>query len=674
MNAIKNLLNKKVFNLPMSICLLLVLNTFNTMYDHSGILYFPNVILYPIYTIEIVLYLVLIIPNLIDKKEDIKNKVLFILLLALSIICGINSRYYLFSYTIATCYAVYKQETKDIIKVLLISVFIGLSVQIVLYYYETIFNNAEFNLVIRDGIIRYSFEVGHPNLLALYIFSIQLMVLYICHDKQNFLVYVVLVLVSIGSYYINYSRTTLIISLFALLLFYLSNISFVKKAIDCFSKYSFAVCLIAFILIMFGLSKNIAIANYFDKLIVGRGELSNIALKECGLSSFGQYIKYKDLYFIDEDFFIDSIYPYLAIEYGYVWLIILSVLFIFGLKNASTKDNILLIIFSIYGLTEHYGLEITCLCSIVLLKNIYCKNGIQEKVIIEKISDEDCSIDPNFIYNRFDMFSNYYSVYKCTYLEKEYFVETEIKDDIARLGLWMSEIPSIVISELAKHIFTNYEVERIEFSNYKNKVDDFVCTKSNHFTINLPNNVDELMSSISKSARYTITRKQKDFIKEFGDYKIEEYSSIPDSIINKYFELKKVTHHIDYNMSPKEYLDTYHITNGYVMYLKDEIIAMLFSCEQCPIANFENFTYDTKYSKYSIGKIIYDEYICKLVNHDIKTVFLGGGDYDYKRRYNSIEDVVYDGVMYRNSIKNNINILINSLLGLGSKIKHKLVK
>ena len=112
--------------------------------------------------------------------------------------------------------------------------------------------------------------------------------------------------------------------------------------------------------------------------------------------------------------------------------------------------------------------------------------------------------------------------------------------------------------------------------------------------------------------------------------------------------IKEKSHNIGKIENYNAYLQKYHISNIYVLYFGEDIAAILFSCEQCSNAYLENLSYDIQYSKYSPGQQIYEYAMIRLIEKKIRCIFLGGGDYDYKRKYGSIEETLYDGVIFRN--------------------------
>ena len=81
----------------------------------------------------------------------------------------------------------------------------------------------------------------------------------------------------------------------------------------------------------------------------------------------------------------------------------------------------------------------------------------------------------------------------------------------------------------------------------------------------------------------------------------------------------------------------------------DKVKRILYLPRGINIAYLENFSFDIQYSRYSPGQQIYEYVMTRLIEKNFKKVFLAGGDYDYKRKYGSIEENLYDGVICRNA-------------------------
>jgi len=267
-----------------------------------------------------------------------------------------------------------------------------------------------------------------------------------------------------------------------------------------------------------------------------------------------------------------------------------------------------------------------------------------------KVSKTDCrldfeSIEPSFIYNRFDMFLNtgeFEAVcIRCG--KKKKVVEYRIYENQAELGLWLVPITTEELEALISYIVSNHpHVSRI---TYKNGVLPYGKSKQhNHFKVLFPENVDEFKKRISPKVRQEMRRRNRRAEEAYGQMQILEYerSEIPFDIVESYFNFKSLIRNRNYGMTPEEYLDKYHVSTCYVVKFGETIGAILFSCEQLPFVNGENFTYNPELRKYSVGQFINAYSLCRMVEKGHSGIFMSGGSYEYKTHYGSIEETLYD--------------------------------
>lgn len=269
---------------------------------------------------------------------------------------------------------------------------------------------------------------------------------------------------------------------------------------------------------------------------------------------------------------------------------------------------------------------------------------------IEYVDDWKGEICPDVIFNRFDLKYNAGKFLLCTCHDEKYIIPVYESDGIAFLGVYLCEIPGDIFNRAIKYVFaSNKAIKRIRIiyslNNYCNELSPY-----NHWRIVLPGSADELFERMSKKGRYNLKR-EKRLLNELGEiiYRHYEAPDIPEYVVHKFFELKERTHGYNPHMKKSSYIEDASISDAYTISVGDDIIAVAFSCEQCDCVYLENITYDTQYAKYSIGFLCYVFCLENLIEKGKQEIFLGGGDYDYKRRFHSIEQTTYSGSIYRNA-------------------------
>ena len=256
-------------------------------------------------------------------------------------------------------------------------------------------------------------------------------------------------------------------------------------------------------------------------------------------------------------------------------------------------------------------------------------------------------ISPDFIYNRFDLFCDNFIVLMAEQGQEKHIIEARLFDNYAELGIWKMHISNELLKEISDFLFHKYA--------HIGDVKVFFCDtignykEVKHFSIDFPDSPEDFLQRRSSKSRHRLNKQRHQAEREIGPITYQEFKkeNCPDGIIKYYNIWKKRTHNIG-EIEAQSYFKKFHVSDIYVLYLGNNIAAMMFSCEQCPIAYLENFSFDIQYSRYSPGQQIYEYVMTRLIDKKFRKVFLAGGDYDYKRYYGSIEEQLYDGVIFRN--------------------------
>ena len=275
-------------------------------------------------------------------------------------------------------------------------------------------------------------------------------------------------------------------------------------------------------------------------------------------------------------------------------------------------------------------------------------DNLQEKEQKKKL------VYPNFIYNRQDIFCPLYDLFEIKEANKIFYIEVGYSSDTeANMGIWLTPSSKDVFIKITDYVFKNHpDVQNIHFT-YSFCEMGYSYNK-NHYRIVLPATAEELHARLSPKGRHNIKREKRLIEEQVGPCCVEEYRfpDIPPEIIDLYFKMKQNTHGTQYAMKGEEYIKHYHVTNCYVLKAADKVLAILLSCEYSGMVVYlENLTYDTNYHKFSPGQVLYDWFLCKLIEKGFKEIFLAGGTTSYKKRYGGIEDTTYCGIIFRSWLK-----------------------
>ncbi len=261
-------------------------------------------------------------------------------------------------------------------------------------------------------------------------------------------------------------------------------------------------------------------------------------------------------------------------------------------------------------------------------------------------------VQPNFIYNRFDIFyDNEYELFKIYNDTNTYYVPVHFNNYMAEIGVYLAELPKEAFDSLIKFIF--HEMAKIDLINVKHSLNDYDgLKKGNSWVIDLPESQENFLNSLGEKTS-ELNKTLGDIEHDF-DVKIKIYDKdIPTEIVEKYFEFQKATLGLTYKTSEQKYLQEYQVTRAIVLYLNNEISAVSFVCtvDDCDSVYLENFSCDKELSKYSLGTVIIYKTICNLIESGYKHLYIGSGDYLYKKNFAAREYTVYSGEIKRTSKK-----------------------
>jgi len=263
----------------------------------------------------------------------------------------------------------------------------------------------------------------------------------------------------------------------------------------------------------------------------------------------------------------------------------------------------------------------------------------------------------NLIYNRFDLIHP--SSILLHYLDEdyEYDISLYMQGYSAYINVWGKILPQKIFETMIDEIFNSYrEIKRISVIRGGNGYLDFL-QEVNDIYIEIPRSIEELLARLKSKHQYNLRRMKRILQDRIGAYRTIWYTrtNIPNVCVELYFKWKKASHGIDYGMSVDEYLDQYYVTNALELNISGECMGIAFCCCVEDVVYLENFSFNPRLKDYSIGFLTYELLLEQLILQNKKLLFLGGGEYDYKKRFNAVERAAYSGNIYRQSVIDAIN-------------------
>ncbi len=282
------------------------------------------------------------------------------------------------------------------------------------------------------------------------------------------------------------------------------------------------------------------------------------------------------------------------------------------------------------------------------------------------------AIAADFICNRYDLINKTnYLLLRHNHKKEDYYVQVSFDGSKAELGIWLAPITKGILDDVSRYIFRHYkEIKTVEYG-----FGLIPCGKAssvNHFRIELPDNVNALTSRMTQKSRYNLRRSKRLLSEECGEIIFEEYKAcdVPIEIVETFLRLKEESHGFVFKGSPYDYIRSHGISDIYVMRNSQKLLSVLLSCEQCRIVYLENLSYDAEFAHFSPGQILYQYYLERLIEKGRDSLFLMGGNYEYKRRYGAIEDTVWFCVIYKGFRANWDNIYKKKLRKRYKQLRH----
>lgn len=238
-----------------------------------------------------------------------------------------------------------------------------------------------FNIVQNiGGITRYDFGMLHPNSFAALVFNLMIMWIWLNWDKIKARHIIFMILSSSILYYFCKTRTNFIVMLAVIGFVFVCGVKhkFVRRIGE------IATVIIPLLSVAMGVAiilyaKGNRIVLLLNEVLNARISLGAYALEHYSFTLFGQNMKSLytgttwDPIWQLNGFTFDCIYTYMLINQGIIWLILLTILFAKLARRKNPKDNVAIISWALYGVTEVQGLNCFSCMPILLLTKLFRK-------------------------------------------------------------------------------------------------------------------------------------------------------------------------------------------------------------------------------------------------------------------------------------------------------------
>lgn len=205
-------------------------------------------------------------------------------------------------------------------------------------------------------------------------------------NKVSYLKNIVIFFITIF-FYIFTGSDALFMIVFIFIFKSLRNIRCFRKFIEKFSGYSFGFFWLLSVLLLKIPGK--VIFKFLDIIFTGRLNLGIRAINTYGITFIGQG-GLEFYHWVEESIntgyrlVVDNAYYMIMIQYGIIYLIIITYIFYKSIGKCDYKTNVCLIIYSIFALAENTILSPTAVFPVIIAMNKYWKYMLNKKYTINK--------------------------------------------------------------------------------------------------------------------------------------------------------------------------------------------------------------------------------------------------------------------------------------------------
>lgn len=267
-------------------------------------------------------------------------------------------------------------------------------------------------------------------------------------------------------------------------------------------------------------------------------------------------------------------------------------------------------------------------------------------------------IGADILWNRFDIrYSSNVKWCEVKCGESRYMVAVHDEGRRLRIGILFFPLGVEVIRTLLAYLFdTHPSAEIISYQTTGFSLLESWKSVQEQRSICFVLNLDSMHSGIeqrsSRKTRYNLNRSRQLLEKAVGSLEVQAYSAdnCPHEIVERYFKMKTAR----YALCPEERSASslfsgsrLPVSHVYVLKSNASVLSIVLCAEQCETVSLVNLTYDDAFSKYSPGILLYLEVLRILEEKKKAFLYLGSGDYPYKRLFHSLPFQYYVGDVHR---------------------------
>ena len=303
---------------------------------------------------------VLLVAHILSKQYNTRQLIAYAIVTVLFGVICINIGSVGLLITVITCLAVRDEDIERVVRFIFKYEFWLISIHCLVGAVSTLLGSKYY--VLYHGYIRYSLGFGHANVLSAFVFNLVIMYLWLKFENLNLKDFIAVIIVELLLYRVAKTRTSLYLSVFVLLIVMIYKNKERSKLIDALAKYAVPILGLFTFVMTFLYEKGNLLSHAVDQLLTRRIGLASYAYNRLGLTIFGRDMRnftttWDEYYGFSGGFTFDNIYSYLLINVGIVIMLLVIVIFYKVAKQGSLKNNIFILVWALYSMTEVHGLN-----------------------------------------------------------------------------------------------------------------------------------------------------------------------------------------------------------------------------------------------------------------------------------------------------------------------------
>ncbi len=252
------------------------------------------------------------------------------------------------------------------------------------------------------------------------------------------------------------------------------------------------------------------------------------------------------------------------------------------------------------------------------------------------------AVNPNMYYTRLDLiYKNVYVLKTTSTKDVIQYIPIAFENDHCSISSYMVDISKDLYNAIFAFVYTHWGVDKFHMQHCSVPFKGLKQTR--HYLLQLPNTYQEYLGQFTSKSRNNL-RREKLSLEQMFNCKYVHLSS--HDLNSDFFEC-----FIQQAAQTKQEM---HITAQQLQKMTTDALVLMANGKPISIVLYNkiegstdvaciSMSYDPAYKAYGPGKILYYHFIKNMTEQNMKRIYMGGGDYGYKKNSHAEETITYNG-------------------------------